>query len=75
MSGRFMLLPTERENPKYTHAAFYFADESSLVFQDQRHFGFMRVVETENLGETKELKSLAPEPFSDDLTKSIFGRF
>ncbi len=69
MSGRFMLLPTERENPKYTHASFFFADESRLVFQDQRHFGFMRVVETENLHETKELKSLAPEPFGEDFTK------
>lgn len=72
MSGRFMLLPVERENPKYTHAALYFADESRLVFQDQRHFGFMRVVETENLAETKELKSLAPEPFSDDFNQKYF---
>ncbi len=72
MSGRFMLLPTERENPKYTHAAFYFADDTRLVFQDQRHFGFMRVVETEKLFETKELKSLAPEPFSDDFNQRYF---
>ena len=68
MSGRFMLLPLERENPKYTHAAFYFADETRLVFQDQRHFGFMRIVETDKLHETKELKSLAPEPFGEDFT-------
>lgn len=73
MSGRFMLLPVERENPKYTHAAFYFADETRLVFQDQRHFGFMRVVETEKLHETKELKSLAPEPFSDDFNQKYFA--
>lgn len=72
MSGRFMLLPAERENPKYTHAAFYFADETRLVFQDQRHFGFMRVVETENLHETKELKTLAPEPFSAAFNQKYF---
>lgn len=72
MSGRFMLLPTERENPKYTHAAFFFADETRLIFQDQRHFGFMRVVETDKLHETKELKSLAPEPFGDDFTPKYF---
>jgi formamidopyrimidine-DNA glycosylase len=68
MSGRFMLLPAERENPKYTHAAFYFADETRLVFQDQRHFGLMKIVETKNLPETKEIKCLAPEPFSDEFT-------
>ena len=72
MSGRFMLLPLERENPKYTHAAFYFEDETRLVFQDQRHFGFMRIVATAKLSETKELKKLAPEPFGEDFTGKYF---
>lgn len=72
MSGRFMLLPATRENPKYTHAAFYFSDETRLVFQDQRHFGFMRIVETSNLYEAKELKKLAPEPFSKDFSPKYF---
>jgi formamidopyrimidine-DNA glycosylase len=69
-----MLLPVERELPKYAHAVFYFSDENRLVFQDQRHFGFMRVVETANLYETKELKTLAPEPFSDDFNFEYFRR-
>lgn len=72
MSGRFMLLPLERENPKYTHAVFYLNDETRLVFQDQRHFGLMKIVETKDLYETKELKKLAPEPFSDDFTPKYF---
>jgi formamidopyrimidine-DNA glycosylase len=72
MSGRFMLLPLDRENPKYTHAAFYFGDDIRLVFQDQRHFGLMKIVETENLSEAKELKKLAPEPFSEDFTPAYF---
>ena len=65
MSGRFQLLPFERENPKFTHAVFYFADEDRLIFSDQRHFGFMKIVETAHLSEAKEIKKLAPEPFSD----------
>lgn len=72
MSGRFMLLPLERENPKYTHAAFYFGDDTRLVFQDQRHFGLMKIIETENLYEAKELKKLAPEPFSEDFNPKYF---
>ena len=72
MSGRFMLLPVERENPKYTHAAFYFEDETRLVFQDQRHFGLMKLVETANLFEAKELKKLAPEPFSGEFNVRYF---
>lgn len=69
MSGRFLLLPLERDLPKFSHAVFYLEDETRLVFSDQRHFGFMRVVETANLYETKELKQLAPEPFSEDFNE------
>lgn len=69
MSGRFLLLPIERDLPKFSHAVFYLEDETRLVFSDQRHFGFMRVIETANLYEAKELKSLAPEPFSDDFNE------
>lgn len=68
MSGRFLLLPIERDLPKFSHAVFYLEDETRLIFSDQRHFGFMRVVETVKLHETKELKSLAPEPFGEDFT-------
>jgi formamidopyrimidine-DNA glycosylase len=68
MTGRFMLLPLERELPKHSHAVFYLEDDSRLIFQDQRHFGMMKIVETANLFEAKELRDLAPEPFSDQFT-------
>lgn len=68
MTGRFLLLPQARQLPKHTHAVFYFEDETRLAFQDQRHFGLMKIVETENLHEAKEIKNLAPEPFSEDFT-------
>jgi formamidopyrimidine-DNA glycosylase len=66
MSGRFMLLNPDRDDPKFTHAAFYFDDETRLVFQDQRHFGLMKVVKTIELHKAKELSKLAPEPLSVD---------
>jgi formamidopyrimidine-DNA glycosylase len=72
MSGRFMLLPVERDLPKFAHAVFYFEDETRLVFQDQRHFGLMKIVETANLHEAKEIKKLAPEPFSDEFNLKYF---
>lgn len=72
MSGRFMLLPFERKLPKYTHAILYFTDETRLVFQDQRHFGLMKIVETEKLNEAKEIKKLAPEPFSEEFNPKYF---
>jgi formamidopyrimidine-DNA glycosylase len=68
MSGRFLLLSDEIEDPKFTHAVFYFADGMRLVFDDQRHFGLMKIVDTATLHEAKELKKLAPEPFSDEFS-------
>ena len=72
MSGRFQMLSIERELPKFTHAIFYFEDEMRLIFSDQRHFGFMKIIETENLLEAKEIKKLAPEPFSEDFNAKYF---
>ena len=72
MSGRFQILPIERDLPKFTHAIFYFDDETRLIFSDQRHFGLMKIVETENLKEAKEIKKLAPEPFSEDFNPKYF---
>jgi len=72
MSGRFQLLPLECDLPKFTHAVFYFADDTRLVFSDQRHFGLMKIVATENLFEAKELKNLAPEPFSEEFSPKYF---
>src|SRR5688572_19971805 len=67
MSGRFSLLADERENPKFTHAVFHF-DDRRLVFDDQRHFGLMKIVATGELNDANELKKLAPEPFADEFS-------
>lgn len=68
MSGRFSLLQAETEDPKFTHAVFHFNEDERLVFDDQRHFGLMKVVKTAKLHEAKELQKLAPEPFSEEFS-------
>ena len=68
MSGKFMLLGDAAENPKFTHAIMNFDDGERLVFQDQRHFGLMKIVETSELNESKEIKKLGPEPLGEDFT-------
>jgi len=68
MTGRFLLLPTEAALPKHTHALFYLDDERRLIFSDQRRFGRMRLVRAEELPHLKQLRALAPEPFSKDFT-------
>ncbi len=70
MTGRFLYLPPEAPSPKHTHALFELDDGRRLVFTDQRHFGMMKVVAAAELDRTKELRSLDPEPFSDEFTPS-----
>ena len=68
MSGRFMLLSQDDTDPKFAHAVFHLEDGSRFVFDDQRHFGLMKVVDTSRIAETKELAKLAPEPFSEEFS-------
>lgn len=72
MSGRFSLLAAERDDPKFTHAVFHFSEYERLVFDDQRHFGLMKIVDTDGLHQAKELAKLAPEPFSDEFSLKYF---
>jgi formamidopyrimidine-DNA glycosylase len=68
MTGRFLYLPPSAPLPKHTHAVFQLDKKRRLVFTDQRHFGMMKLVPASQLYEAKELRSLAPEPFSDDFS-------
>ena len=68
MSGKFMLLDADIQDPKFTHAILQFEDGERLVFQDQRHFGLMKIVQTSELNEAKEIKKLAPEPLSEEFS-------
>jgi formamidopyrimidine-DNA glycosylase len=68
MTGRFLLLPAGAELPKFTHALFYLERRQRLAFTDQRHFGMMKIVRAADLYRTKEIMSLAPEPFSAEFT-------
>jgi formamidopyrimidine-DNA glycosylase len=68
MTGRFLMLPTRAPLPRHTHALFRLADGRRLVFTDQRHFGLMKLTRAELLDEARELRGLAPEPFSEEFT-------
>jgi formamidopyrimidine-DNA glycosylase len=68
MSGRFSLLDADDSDPKFTHAVLYFTDNTRLTFDDQRHFGFMKIVRTEDVWSAKEIAKLAPEPFAEAFT-------
>src|SRR5919112_2583914 len=73
MTGRFLLLPARRELPKHTHALFRLDDGRRLAFTDQRHFGLMKVLPLERLADARELRGLAPEPFSAEFTPAYLA--
>jgi formamidopyrimidine-DNA glycosylase len=78
MTGRFLMLPARGALPKHTHALFRLDEGRRLAFTDQRHFGLMKVVRAERLAEARELRDLAPEPFSEEFTPehlaAVLGR-
>ncbi len=73
MSGRFMLLSADDDDPKFTHAALHFEDATRLVFDDQRHFGLMKILDTSGLELDRSIATLAPEPFSSAFSVSYLA--
>ncbi|MBK9437087.1 MAG: bifunctional DNA-formamidopyrimidine glycosylase/DNA-(apurinic or apyrimidinic site) lyase [Chloracidobacterium sp.] len=74
MSGRFCLVQAETEAPRFTHAIFTLDGGERLLFSDQRHFGLMKLVDTDQLAQAKEIAKLAPEPFSEEFSIDYFRR-
>ncbi len=57
----------------FTHLVFHLDQEAALYYNDQRRFGWIRVVPTKEVLEMKFFKTLGPEPFKD-LTLDIFQK-
>jgi formamidopyrimidine-DNA glycosylase len=78
MTGGFRLLRARAALPKHTHALFRLEDGRRLAFTDQRHFGLMKLARASELHLVKELRGLAPEPFteefSDEYLADVFAR-
>jgi formamidopyrimidine-DNA glycosylase len=68
MTGKFVVLTPDDPLPPHAHAIFYLDDERRLVFRDQRQFGVMKLLASSRLANSKGIKELAPEPFSDEFS-------
>jgi formamidopyrimidine-DNA glycosylase len=53
---------------KTTHVTLTFTDESKLFFNDQRKFGWVRLVPTAEVVNLDFFKKVGPEPLADDFT-------
>ncbi len=56
---------------KYTHVIFIFFDGSRLYYNDMRQFGYLRLVQDEDLKNVRELAEYGPEP--RELTMEYLG--
>lgn len=57
---------------KSTRVALSFSDESRLFFNDQRKFGWMRLIATPLIKELDFFKKVGPEPLEDEFTYQVF---
>lgn len=57
---------------KSTRVIFTFSDRSKLYFNDQRKFGWIKVVENSKLKVDIFLQKLGPEPLTDEFTIEAF---
>ncbi len=57
---------------KSTHVTIFFEDGSTLFFNDQRKFGWVRVFPTAEVPNIDFFKKVGPEPLSQDFTAAVF---
>lgn len=55
-----------------TRVTLEFTDGSRLFFNDQRKFGWMRLLPTIEIPNIDFMKKVGPEPLSDDFTPAVF---
>lgn len=57
---------------KSTRVVFGFIDNTNLYFNDQRKFGWIKLLPTASIPETDFMKKVGPEPFDTLLSASVF---
>jgi formamidopyrimidine-DNA glycosylase len=57
---------------KSTHVILEFTDGSKLFFNDQRKFGWVRLLPAIEIPEIDFFKKVGPEPLDDDFTVAVF---
>jgi formamidopyrimidine-DNA glycosylase len=75
MTGKFLLFPPEkREIDKHDRCIIYLDNAGSLVFTDQRKFGYLRLMTRNELASWPFFAQLGPEPLemSEDDFVSLF---
>tara|TARA_Y100000590_G_scaffold464975_1_gene635848 strand:+ start:765 stop:1631 length:867 start_codon:yes stop_codon:yes gene_type:complete len=62
-------------NKSHNRIIFVFKNESKLIYNDVRKFGFVKVILNKNIKNEKHLKILGPEPFNKLYNFEYFKRY
>lgn len=60
------------QKEKYTHLIFYFADGDRLLFNDLRQFGYLKLLQDEELKDLLSDDKIGPEPLEKYFTLEVF---
>src|SRR5262249_3923587 len=87
MSGSFRVLkgegsvvaPGEFHHPRgedraHDHVVFHMSSGASVVFNDPRRFGYMKIIARDALDEEPLLKDLGPEPLGNEFDAAMLAR-
>jgi formamidopyrimidine-DNA glycosylase len=85
MSGSFRVVKDEEvevpgkfhhprpEDRAHDHVMFQMSSGASVVFNDPRRFGYMKIIAREALGEEPLLKGLGPEPLGNEFDAAVLA--
>ena len=78
MSGKFTVngdvsLGDNKVNPKHDHIVFHLSNGDVIRYNDPRRFGYMDLVEEENLQSHKSFIDLGPEPLGNEFNEVILA--
>jgi len=70
MTGQ--LIYKGKSDKKHTHLIYYFTDNSHLIHNDYRRFGFVKLIPTKELEEYFTKEKYGPEPLEKKFTLKLF---
>jgi formamidopyrimidine-DNA glycosylase len=65
---------TNNKNKKHDHIIFNFKKDVTLIYNDVRKFGFIKIIDSKNFLKNKHLNILGPEPLSKEFSFSYFKK-
>ena len=76
MSGRLKLLKNKNLVKKHDHLVLKFSNNNQLIFNDPRKFGFIDIVESDNINNIRYIKKLGLDALDDNLSiKYLYKKF